>query len=127
MMATQPKIEPLEWPAELERGAPPNTSGFIPIDLRVLVKPDPVKDRTAGGIILANAHVEREEHATDKGVLVAVGVNAWSEASRANGFVAPQPGQRVAFAKYGGRLIEGADGEKYRIMNDEDVIAKLED
>jgi chaperonin GroES len=125
-MATNLKSE---WPDSLSESADDgwlNKSGFVPIDLRVLVRPDKVETKTAGGIYIPPSTVESKEHAVDKGMLVAVGVNAWSEASRANGFVAPRAGDRVAFAKYGGRLIEGVDGEKYRIMNDEDVIAVLE-
>lgn len=103
-----------------------NPSGIAPMDLRVLVLPDKPKDRSAGGILLPDQHVEREEWAVDKGVLVAVGENAWSEAARNQGFAPPRVGDRVAFAKYAGRIMTGADGEKYRIMNDEDVIARLE-
>jgi hypothetical protein len=33
-----------------------NPSGIRPVDLRVLVKPDPVEEKTAGGIILARHH-----------------------------------------------------------------------
>lgn len=103
----------------------PNTSGVEPLDMRVIVKPDPAEKRTAGGIILPDQDVEKKEWAQTKGTLIAVGVNAWSEAKATRGFVPPEPGARILYAKYGGVALEGEDGEKYRIMNDEDVTGIL--
>lgn len=103
-----------------------NNSGITPMDLRVLVLPDPVQEKTAGGIFLPDQSKEQEKYATVKGTLVAVGENAWEEAaSRSPGFTRPKPGDRVMMAKYGGIMIKGSDGQDYRIMNDEDVIARL--
>ena len=103
-----------------------NTSGFVPLDVRVLVLPDPVEEKTAGGILLPDQHKEREKFATQKGTLVAAGANAWAEAGAGAGFIAPSPGTRVLIAKYGGVVIRGEDGEDYRIMNDEDIIGIME-
>lgn len=105
-----------------------NKSGFNPLDLRVLVLPDKVKEKTDGGVWLPDQTKEADTWAQAKGTLVAVGENAWEEAcARGPHFVRPQPGDRVLFGKYAGHTIEGVDGEKYRIMNDEDVVARLED
>ncbi len=104
-----------------------NTSGINPLDVRVLVLPDPVEEKTKGGIFLPEAHQEREKYATVKATLVAAGVNAWEEAAaRSQAFTAPQPGARVLIAKYGGIMLTGDDGKDYRIMNDEDVVGVLE-
>lgn len=102
--------------------------GIEPVDLRILVLPDPVKERTSGGIILADVTKEADKWATTRGVLIAAGAGAWAEAKMIRpDFVPPSPGQRIAFAKYGKRAeIEGADGVTYWIMNDEDVVAVLE-
>ena len=102
-----------------------NSSGIEPLDMRVLVKPDKVEERTKGGIILVESHVEKEKYATCKATLVACGVNAWSEAQRHPAFITPRPGDRVLIAKYGGVMLTGEDGEEYRIMNDEDVTGLL--
>lgn len=105
-----------------------NTSGFVPLDVRVLVKPDSVEQKTKGGIILPEQHVDQQKMAMLKGTLIAVGVNAWEEAaSRSAAFVIPQPGTRVLIAKYGGIALTGDDGVDYRLMNDEDVIGLLEE
>jgi chaperonin GroES len=103
-----------------------NHSGIQPLDLRVLVLPDPVEVKTAGGIILPDQHKEREKYAMQHGTLVAVGENAWEEAaSRSSAFVKPQPGDRVVISKYGGTMLTGTDGKEYRLMNDEDVIGRV--
>lgn len=103
-----------------------NSSGIQPLDMRVLVKPDPVEEKTAGGIILIADAVEKQKYATVKATLVAAGVNAWAEACVHPAFVAPVPGDRVLIAKYGGVELKGEDGADYRILNDVDVTAKLE-
>lgn len=103
-----------------------NTSGIQPLDLRVLVLPDPVEVKTAGGIILPDQHKEREKFAMQFGTLIAVGENAWEEAAaRSKNFVKPQPGDRVVISKYGGVLLTGTDGKEYRLMNDEDVVGRI--
>ena len=104
-----------------------NKSGINPLDQRVLVMPDKVEQRTAGGIIIPESALEQKEHAQVKATLVAVGVNAWAEAKVSPAFTAPVPGDRVMIAKYGGVLVKGSDGEDYRVMNDEDITALLEE
>jgi len=105
-----------------------NSSGINPLDLRVLVKPDDVETRTAGGIILPESAADQKKHAMQKGTLVAVGENAWEEAaSRSPAFRKPVTGDRVLIAKYGGVRVTGLDGGEYILMNDEDVIGRLEE
>jgi chaperonin GroES len=106
---------------------PLNTSGVDPLDQRVVVLPDSAEQITAGGIIIPQQAVEKEQWAQTKGTLIAAGVNAWAEAKAAAGFVAPEPGARVMVAKYGGVSFKGADGKDYRIMNDEDVTGVLKE
>jgi len=103
-----------------------NMSGINPLDVRVLVLPDPVEEKSKGGIILVPDTVEKEKFATVKGTLVALGANAFAEASVSNAFVPPKPGDRVMIAKYGGVNTPGKDGKEYRLLNDVDVVATLE-
>jgi chaperonin GroES len=100
-----------------------NTSGYEPLDLRVLVMPDAIEKKTPGGIIMPETARERDEFAQCEGVLVAVGECSWQGSGP--DFTRPIPGDRVLFAKYGGIMIDGTDGNKYRIMNDEDVTARI--
>lgn len=103
-----------------------NASGFEPLDLRVLVLPDPIEETTSGGIIIPLAKAERDKFAQQLGTLIAVGENAWEEATgRSPNFHKPQPGDRILFSKYGGVVIDGKDGKEYRVMNDEDVVCRV--
>ena len=100
-----------------------NPSGLVPVDLRIVVKPDPVEEVSKGGIILADTTKDRAKYAATKATLIAVGCNAfreWGEARK------PQPGDRVLFAQYTGARERGADGEDYVVMNDADLLAVIE-
>ena len=102
-----------------------NTSGLEPLDLRVLVLPDSPEKVSPGGIIILESEVDKKAQAMTLGTLIAIGANAWEEASkRSPAFRCPEAGDRVMFAKYGGVELKGKDGVKYRIMNDEDVIGR---
>ena len=104
-----------------------NDSGIVPMDLRVLVLPDPAESKI-GSIIIPESKVEQEKYAQQKATVVAVGENAWEEAaSRSAAFAKPSSGSRVLIGKYSGNRIKGQDGLEYVIMNDEDVIARLEE
>lgn len=101
-----------------------NRSGIQPLDLRVLVLPDAVEVKTSGGIILPDQHKEREKYAMQFGTLIAVGENAWEEASARGNFTKPVPGDRIVISKYGGVILTGKDGADYRLMNDSDIIGR---
>lgn len=98
-----------------------NPSGITPLDVKVLVKPDPVEEKTAGGIILADTTKEKSKYAATKGTLVAKGPNAFAEWGAD---AAPADGARVLYAQYAGSRFKGDDGEDYIVMNDEDVIGE---
>lgn len=100
-----------------------NQSGITPVEFKVLVRPDKMEEKTAGGIIRPDQLKDREKWAQVKGTLVACGDAAFgtpfSDAERK----ALVPGARVYFSKYVGTLMEGADGEEYRLCTDKDVGA----
>lgn len=102
-----------------------NSSGITPLDVRVLVKPDPAGEKV-GAIFLPDSVREQDKFAQMKGTLVAVGANAWCEAKNGAGFVAPEAGARVLIGKYSGIRVKGDDGDEYLIMNDQDVTGLLE-
>jgi chaperonin GroES len=91
-----------------------------PVGHRVLVKPDSVEEVTKGGIILAQTTRETQQLAGIIGTVVAVGDNAWKGFD--DGHAWAKVGDRVAFAKYGGFVIEDpTTKEQYRLLNDEDI------
>lgn len=100
-----------------------NPSGFTPVDLRVLVKPDPVQEKI-GNIYVPDTAKDKAKFAGTKAVLIAAGDNAFAEwGSEAR---KPKPGDRIHFAQYTGAWLTGDDGEEYLVMNDKDVTGILE-
>lgn len=98
-----------------------NTSGLVPVDLRILVKPDAEEEVTKGGIIRPDIVKDKAKYAATKATFVAAGANAfreWGESARK-----PSPGDRVIFAQYTGAREKGADGADYVLMNDADLLA----
>jgi chaperonin GroES len=89
---------------------------FEPCMYRIKVKPDPVEEVTAGGIILAQTTKERDQAATVVGTVIAVGPSAF------DGNEVLKVGDRILYAKYGG-LVHREGDEEFRFLNDEDLIA----
>lgn len=89
---------------------------FQPALYRIKVKPDPVEERSAGGIVIPTSTKEKEQLAAVTGTVVAVGVSAFE------GKQVVKPGDRILYAKYGGLVFEEG-GHEYRFLNDDDLIA----
>lgn len=100
-----------------------NESGIHPSLDRVLIKPDDIEEKTDGGIIIPGNVGELHAMAQSIGTFVEAGPDAYSDYKGP----AAKPGDRVAFAKYGGLQVEGKDGKLYRLMNDIDVTAVVEE
>lgn len=95
-----------------------------PLAHRVLVQLEEVGE-TAGGagiIVRPEMNRDREQRQLDKGFVVEIGPQAFV------GFGDGTPwcgvGDHVAFAKHAGVLMED-DGKFFRIINDEDLYARL--
>lgn len=117
---------------EADAFAPPNPSGIIPLDHRVLVFRDPVEEKSKGGIILPDSEKDKQKWATTNATVIAVGEMAWAEAIHdANRFGIearyPQPGDRVKVGRHTGDNHTGKDDREYTIVNDDDVTALLEE
>ena len=100
-----------------------NKSGIHPQGHRVLIKPLEIELKTASGIILATeGQKEREDMSNTTGEVVDMGQDCFPD---------QQPwcrvGDRVVFAKYAGLLYLGKDGAKYRIINDDNIVATLDE
>lgn len=106
-----------------------------PLGHRVLIKQDKLEDtdptfnaaKKAGIALPQNLELEREQAAVDKGVIVAIGHTCWQDPTL-GGVPWAAVGDYVYFAKYAGRVItDPVDKEKYILINDEDLIAKVTD
>ena len=100
---------------------------ITPVGHRLLVKPDPIEEKTVGGIyITTDVTRVRDEQAQTCGTVVAVGKNCWKAFDDGSAWC--QEGDHISFAKYGGFVIKDpTDGVEYRLLNDEDVVALLKE
>lgn len=92
---------------------------------RVLVKPDPVREKkTRSGILIADIDGQRaRQMAGVTGVVIQVGDTAWKELG---GEAWCKEGDRVLYAKYAGVNVEDDEGEiVYVILNDEDILSVI--
>lgn len=102
-----------------------NESGLQPMEFNVVIRMDPTEEVTKGGIILPTTKTERDELATDEGTLVAVSPHAFTYADWPAGARMPQPGDRVLFSQYSGRLWKRGE-VTFRILKDKDIVAVVE-
>jgi chaperonin GroES len=98
-------------------------AGLQPVEYNVLIAPEAVQEKTAGGIILAQTTQETNKLAATRGRLVAVSPLAFDYAEWPEGARKPAVGDVVWFGKYAGTLVTGKDGREYRLCKDKDVGA----
>lgn len=84
-----------------------------PLGDRVLIKPDAVETKTAGGIIIPDTAQEK----TQRGVVVAVGDDKEK--------IKVSVGQKVIHDKYAGTQIQ-IDGVDHLILKSNDLVAVVE-
>ena len=95
-----------------------------PILHRIIVKPDPVETKTAGGIILA-VNEKREQAAAEIGTVVAIGDTAFSDFGGDPNLL--QIGDKVYYARYAGKFVKDVDGTEFVCLNDEDITCILKE
>ena len=96
---------------------------LLPAGHRVLVRPTlNTNEKTESGLIYKPpTEVDNENRATTKGGVVEVGPTAWKafrDGSENNPWC--KPGDLIRYSQYAGVEVE-EDGDKLRMINDEDV------
>lgn len=99
-----------------------NASGIHPKGWAILVKPLEIEEVTQGGIVIAQKTLDKEQAAQSQGVLIEKGGFAWNDEPEPRA----QLGEMVVFSRYKGEVLTGNDGAQYRIINDKDVIAVID-
>ncbi|NLY81355.1 MAG: co-chaperone GroES [Clostridiales bacterium] len=89
--------------------------GIKPLGSRVVIKKLEAEEKTQGGLILTSSAKEKPQVAE----VVAVGPGTKDEDMELS------EGDRIVFSKYAGTEIK-YDGEEYTIMNQSDILAKVE-
>ena len=85
-----------------------------PINDRVVVKPSPAEEKTAGGIIIPDTAKEKPQ----KGEVVAVGPG------KDGNSMTVQVGDVVLYGKYAGQELN-YQGQDYLIMREDDILVIL--
>lgn len=92
--------------------------GIEPFGDNILVLMDSTVTQSSGGIHLPEHIVGQMNLASESGVLVALGGAAFSRHGDGSAWdgAKPVPGDRLFVERYAGRLVQGRDGQVYRIM-----------
>ena len=95
---------------------------IVPAGYRVLIKPDKIEEKTAGGIIIPESSREREQFKQMVSTVVSIGEFAFED-YKGHWY---KVGDRVVTKEYPGVIVKDPEnGEEYRLINDADVLAIL--
>lgn len=102
-----------------------NPSGISPVEYNIVVRMDPVEEKTSSGLYLPQTKTDRDELSADEGTIVAASPLAFNYAEWPEGSRLPQVGDRILMAQFDGRIWK-RNGETFRLINDRSVIAVIE-
>ena len=99
----------------------PEPSGY-----RLLVLPFTPKDKTKGGILLAQESLDRLRIATNCGYVIKIGPLAYADKEKFATGPWCKKGDWVIFARYAGSRLP-IEGGEVRILNDDEVLGTIKD
>jgi len=95
-----------------------------PTGWRLLVLPFKMKEKTKGGLIMAETTLERQQVASQCGLVVEMGQQCYDKDRYPEGPWCKK-GDWVVFARYAGSRIQ-IDGGEVRLLNDDEILATIE-
>jgi co-chaperonin GroES (HSP10) len=104
--------------SKTEKDKLPNPTGW-----RMLILPFRMKEKTKGGIYLADESIERSQVASTCGLVLAMGPHCYDKGKFPEGPWC-KVGDWVIFARYAGSRIL-IDGGEVRLLNDDEVLATV--
>jgi chaperonin GroES len=105
---------------EKEIGKIPKPTGW-----RIMVLPFKMKDKTKGGIVLAETTLERQQVASQCGLVLAMGPQCYKDKERYPEGPWCKVNDWVMFARYAGSRIK-IEGGEIRLLNDDEVLATID-
>lgn len=93
---------------------------LIPMEDRVVVKPQEAEEKTAGGIVLPDSAKEKPL----MGTVVAVGPGKMLDSGN-RGAMSVKKKDVVLYGKYGGTDVE-VDGTEYKILRESEILGIVE-
>ena len=123
-----PHIQPMETPAEeddneTKAGALPTPTGW-----KLLCVVPEVDTKIAGtslDLVRDTATMRQEEHATTVLFVLRVGPDAYKDTAKFPNGAWCKQGDWIVFGRYAGARI-GVDGGEIRIINDDEVLARID-
>ena len=105
----------------LEKMSLPKPTGW-----RILVLPYKAKEKTKGGIILSDKTVTESQIATNCGLVMDIGPDAYNDKDKFPNGPWCKKKDWVLFARYAGSRIY-IDGGEIRVLNDDEILGTIED
>jgi chaperonin GroES len=96
-----------------------------PTGWRLLVLPFKMKEKTKGGLVLAETTLERQQVASQVGLVMAMGPQCYKDKERYPEGPWCKEKDWVMFARYAGSRIK-IDGGEMRLLNDDEVLATID-
>ena len=107
-------------PTEKEEPKLPKPTGW-----RLLVLPFKMKETTKGGLVLAETTLERQQVASQVGLVMAMGPQCYKDKERYPEGPWCKEKDWVMFARYAGSRIK-IEGGEMRLLNDDEVLATID-
>ena len=96
-----------------------------PTGWRLLVLPFKMKEKTKGGVILAEDTLERQQVASQVGLVMAMGQQCYKDKERYPEGPWCKEKDWIMFARYAGSRIK-IEGGEMRLLNDDEVLATID-
>ncbi len=96
-----------------------------PTGWRLLVLPFKMKEKTKGGLVLAETTLEKQQVASQVGLVMAMGPDCYKDKERYPDGPWCKEKDWVMFARYAGSRIK-IDGGEMRLLNDDEVLATID-
>ena len=96
----------------------------VPTGWRLLVLPYKIKNKTKGGVLLSSKTVEDSQIATNVGLVMAVGPDAYEDKIKFPNGPWCKEKDWVIFARYAGSRLN-IDGGELRILNDDEILGTV--
>jgi len=97
-----------------------------PTGWRIIVLPYKAKEKTKGGIILSDKTVTESQIATNCGLVLDMGPDAYNDKDKFPNGPWCKKKDWVLFARYAGSRIY-IDGGEIRVLNDDEILGTIED
>ena len=120
------RVKQLEKEKKKKEEIPETSKLPVPTGWRILVLPHRGKGKTKGGVILSDKTVEETQIATNVGLVLAIGPDAYNDKERFPNGPWCKKKDWVIFARYAGSRLN-IEGGELRILNDDEILGTTDD